>query len=160
MENIFISTLELVKCTYKCRPFYEKMGVENVMLINEFLETNDIKLKPNLILTDSNFKLVIINKNNNKYNTFENKIGNIFSPKIVIDDIINYINESNNKPQIDYLSALKCIMVETECLQNENINNNNLNLTEYLSDNTSDESNDSNNMNTINFDLIDTIKNI
>jgi hypothetical protein len=158
MENIFISTLELVKCTYKRRSFYEKISVENVMLINEFLENNDIKIS-NLILNKLNFKLNIINKNNTKYSVFENRIGDFFKPKINIDDIVIYINEFNDKPQIDYLVALKCIMVETEYLQNENVISN-LNLTEYLSDKTSDDSSDYDNTNTINFNHIDTIKNI
>jgi hypothetical protein len=161
MESILISSLELVKCTYKKKHFFKKISLDNVMLINDFLENNDIKIN-RVVLTNDNFKLTVIDKSNTNYAKFENKIGDNFYPKIDIDSIIEYIFDQMNKPQNDYVVALKNIMVETECLQTENKNNqnNNLVLTEYLSDTDSNSSIDSDKCNTINFNHIDTIINI
>jgi len=163
MDSIFISSEELVRCTYKKKHFYERISLENVLLINEFLQTNDIKLN-RITLTEDNFKLTVIDRTNTNYKNLENKIGNKFYPKININDVIEYIYDQFNKPQNDYVSALKNIMVETECLQTENKNqilNNELVLTEYLSDSDSEYSNSSETEgNTINFNQIDTIINI
>lgn len=162
MDSIFISSLELVKCTYKKKHFFEKISLEYVLMINDFLQNNSIKLN-RLILDDENFKLIIIDKNHRDYIKMENKVGNKFYPKININDIIEYIYDQLNKPQNDYMLALKNIMVDTECLQTENNSQiNGIVLTEYLSDTDSEYSNDSatDNNNTINFNQIDTIINI
>ena len=175
MDSIFIPSLELVKCTYKKKHFYENISLDNIMLINDFIQNHNIKLN-RLILNDENFKLTIIDKNNTNYTKFENKIGYKFYPKININNIIEYIYDQLNKPQNDYITALKNIIVETECLQNDYITalknimieteclqteNNNLVLTEYLSSTDSDCSNNSvTDNNTIDFNQIDTIINI
>ena len=159
MDSIFISSVELVRCTYKKKHFYEKISLDNVLLINDFLENNNIKLN-RIVLTEENFKLTVIDKTNANYTKLENKVGDKFYPKININDVIEYIHDQLNKPQNDYVSALKNIMIETECLQTEN-KNNDLILTEYLSDSESEYSNGSDTeANTINFNQIDTIINI
>lgn len=163
MDSIFISSLELVKCTYKKKFFYEKISLDNVILINDYLQKSSIKLN-RITLNNENFKLIVIDKNNANYTKFDNKVGDKFYPKINIDNIIEYIYDQLNKPQNDYITALKNIIVETECLQTETKNSqvNDLLLTEYLSDSESEYSNDSltDNGNTIDFNQIDTIINI
>lgn len=165
MENIFIPCLNLVKCTFKKKTFFEKISSDDIIAINTFLNQHNIILHNNLVLTKTNFKLLIIDENNTKYTQYEEQIGNnkynTFTIKNILDHIILFQTQQN-KLNDEYLSALNNITIETECLQSEinNYNNNNIQLTEYLSDASSEESTDSININTVDFSQIDTLINI
>lgn len=162
--EIFITSQKIIKCVYESQKndisiFYDYIHDDDINLLNNYLLDGDI----NTIygsLNKKNFTYSIINVSNEDYLEIEQLLKNKHYKPIIklnnlIADIKNKTNTTFNFEKI-YQDAIDSLTIYTETLKNENtsmhltsrvnismhstLKNNNYNdLTEYLSDNDSDD---------------------